>query len=325
MTESPRQDTHGSAAGAGAAPEARPAGAWLVDLLFFLFGRLSFRQASRLGAGLGWLLLHVFRFRLKVVDAQLRLAFPDQDAAARARLVGDVYRHLGRTVIEILRQPSLTGDDVRRLSVFHGREHLDAALAKGRGVLVLALHSGNWEFGLAMAAAFGYDMEVVVKEVKGALGRHAVHRIHDTHRVRTIPRENSIFRILRQLRRRGVIGFVIDQNMTADEGVFVDFFGKPACTMPGLAVLARRHGTPVVPIQFFRDADGIRQHAECFPEIPWEEVAGGDGDAAVLHNTARYTKFTEEMIRRHPDQWLWIHKRWKTQPPAATPPVSGKE
>lgn len=317
-TRQERQDSAGSAA-----PVVRPAGAWLVDLLFFLFGRLSFRQASRLGSGLGWLLHRAFRFRLNVVDAQIRLSLPDLTDAARAELLRGVYRHLGRTLIEILRQPSLREDDIRNLSVFHGRDYLETAKAKGRGVLILAVHSGNWEFGLAMSAAFGYDLEVVVKEVKGGLGRYAVHRIHDVHHVRTIPRENSIFRILRQLRRGGLVGFVLDQNMTLEEGVFVDFFGRPACTMPGLAVLARRHGTPVVPIQFYRDADGIRQHAEFFPEIPWEEP-GGDNEDAIRHNTARYTKTIEAMVRRHPDQWLWLHKRWKTQPPPATPPVSGK-
>jgi KDO2-lipid IV(A) lauroyltransferase len=221
-------------------------------------------------------------------------------------------------LIETVRLPQAQEKEVLDRCEFHGVEHLQAAAAKGKGVLVLAGHIGSWELALAAAALRGYPVHIIFKEIKGAVGQYAVDRIRGTHGVCGIPRRNSIFPILRLLRQNAFVGFVLDQNVTADEGVFVEFFGRPACTLPGLAILAQRHGTPVVPVHFYRDPDLRRHHVVFLPEIPWEE-AGPDLAANIRHNTQRYTRLLEGVIRARPDQWLWLHRRWKTRPvsPAA--------
>ncbi len=298
-------------------PPARPRGAPLVDLLFWIFGLLSDRNAVRLGTLAGRIMHTVLRFRRTVVETQMRMALPELDAAALGRLSRAFYRHLGLLLVEILRQPTRTPEQILRQTVVHGTKNLEAALARGKGVLLLGAHYGNWEAALTAAVARDIDLKIITKEVKGPLGQYVVDRIRGTHGVKTIPRRNSIFEILRQLRRNGLVGFVLDQNVTVDEGVFVDFFGRSACTLPSLAVLAARHRTPVSPARFWRDADGITHHFKVFPEIPWEEIPG-DADATIRHNTARYTKTLEDLIRLQPDQWLWLHKRWKTRPPGET-------
>lgn len=292
----------------------------LVKLLFFVFGCLPHTLAILLGRTLGWLLCHVIRLRRPAVEAHLAIAFPDMPWRERRAILRRFYRHFALTVIESLRLAHLSAEHLRNLCAVDGQEHLNAALAKGKGVLVLTGHFGCWEIGLAAATEKGYALHTVTKQSRSATGQFALDTMRDAHRVQQIPRRKSIFQILRVLRANEIVGFVLDQNMTASEGIFVDFFGRPACTMPGLAVLAERHGTPVVPAYFYRDPDLRHHHAVILPEVPWETVSQ-DAQENIRHNTQRYTQVLEGIIRQHPDQWLWLHKRWRTRPPTTDNPV----
>jgi len=298
------------------APSGRPRGAWVVDVGFVVAGCLPLAVAVLLGRAIGWFLAHVVRFRRRLVAAQIAAAFPEWTPERRRETELAFYRHFGLLCVEMARQSRTSRRFLRENVVLHGTEHMDAALAKGKGVLALSGHFGSWELALAAGAAHSYSLGIVFKEVKSELGQYAIDRIRGSHGVLGIPRRNSIFQILRQLRKNGVIGFVLDQNVTTEEGVFVEFLGRPACTMPGLAVLAQRTGAPVVPVFFHRDADLRRHHIEFFPEVPWQAIPGNPSEELRV-NTARYTAVIEEFVRHHPDQWLWLHKRWKTQPSKA--------
>ena len=292
---------------------ARPRGAWLVDAVFAVIGALPLGTAIILGRSIGWFLACIVRFRRTLITAQMAAAFPEWTPAHRAKIVRAFYRHFGLLCVEIARQSRTPRQFLLDNVIFHGQEYVDAALAKGKGALMLAGHLGSWELSLAAGGPHRYNLGIVFKEIKSPLGQYAIDRIRNAHGVLGIPRRNSIFQILRQLRKNGMIGFVLDQNVTHEEGVFVDFFGRPASTMPGLAVLAQRTGAPVVPVIFYRDPDLRRHHVEFFPEVPWEEIPDRP-DETLRVNTARYTKIIEDTIRQRPDQWLWLHKRWKTQP-----------
>jgi KDO2-lipid IV(A) lauroyltransferase len=289
---------------------------------FFL--KLFFRVASwlpdwlaiGLGCALGWFFDRVLRWRRRRITAHLALAFPELDAAALARRRTAVYRHFGLLALELVRLPGMTAAQLLARTEIRGGEHLEAAQARGKGVLILGAHEGCWELGLAGASRRGYPVHVILKEVRGRVGQQAIDFIRGAHGVCGVSRRGSVFQLLRLLKRKALIGFVLDQNMTADEGIFVDFFGRAACTMPGLAVLAQRTGTPVVPISFHRDATLRRQVLTLFPEVPWEAPPGLDQDALLRHNTQRYTRILEDQIRAHPEQWIWMHNRWKTRPPA---------
>lgn len=294
----------------------------LVDLVFWLSACLPAGLAVALGRTLGWCICHVIRFRRRVVETHLALAFPELTPAARRTLMCKFYRHLGLLVVELLRLPSMRPEDLLATCDLRSMEQLHAVLARGKGVLLLGGHFGNWEMGLAAAARHGYKVQAVVKEIKGALGQHAVSTMRGAHGIQLIPRRKSIHQILKGLKQNAAIVFVLDQNMTADEGVFVDFFGRPACTMSGLATLAVRNGTPVVPAFFYRDDDLRHHHALILPEIVWESVSDKP-EENIRHNTQRYTAALEQFIREHPEQWIWMHKRWRTQPPAAPGPATG--
>ena len=304
---------NGSGQDGAPAPAGRPAGAWAIDAAFAALGRLPLSAAVTLGCFIGWFLAHVVRFRRQLITAQMAAAFPKWTPEQREKNVLAFYRHFGLLCIEIARQSRTSQQFLRDNVSFHGREHADAALAKGKGALMLAGHFGSWELALAASGALRYNIGIVFKEIKSPLAQYAIDRLRNAHGVLGIPRRNSIFQILRQLRKNGMIGFVLDQNVTDEEGVFVEFFGRPACTMPGLAVIAQRTGAPVVPVLFYRDADLRRHHIEFLAEVPWVDVPGNPEEALRV-NTARYTKILEQAISQRPDQWLWVHKRWKTQP-----------
>jgi Kdo2-lipid IVA lauroyltransferase/acyltransferase len=286
----------------------------IIELVFIFFALLPASVARILGVVLGWFLRVVIGFRQKRINKQLGWAFPELNDYERAKLDKSVYRHFGLLVIEILRLPRWSNQKLKdQICIYHDMGNLENALARGKGALILAAHMGNWEIGLAGAAAAGIKTNAVTKEIKGGLGQYVADRMRFSHGVKTIPRRNSIRDILKTLRKNECLGFVLDQNMTTDEGVFVDFFDRTACTMPGLAVLAQRADAPVVPAQFWRDEDDIHHHIRFLPEMKWESPSD-DRDGNILHNTQRYTKILERLIREHPEQWLWMHRRWRTQP-----------
>ena len=257
------------------------------------------------------------RFRRRDIDRHLGWAFPEMGAAERQRLRRQVYDHFAALVVECLCLPSLSAAELQKRCRIHNLHLVQERLAAREGFFALAAHVGNWELGLAALAEQGYPAHAVVKEIKGQFGQALVERMRGVHGIGMIMRgENAGRQILSVLKQGRVVGFVLDQNMTADEGVFVDFFGRPACTMPGLAVLASRSRVPVFPIRFERDPDGYHHDIWILPPVAWEEQP--TREAAILHNTWRYTQAIEAMIRACPAQWLWMHRRWKTQPEPAT-------
>jgi len=281
--------------------------------MFVLAGLLPAGLAVHLGRLLGWFLCHVVRLRRRDVAEHLRIAFPDRSEGEHKRLLGDVYRHFGLLAVELSRLPRTSDDSLRSMTDVEGLEHVQALLDESKGALVLCGHLGNWELCLASCVARGMHGDAVVKEIKGKAAEYAATRMRSSHNVGMIPRHGSIKQILASLREGRFLVFVLDQNMSRSEGVFVDFFGKPACTMSGLATLAGRSKAPVIPVVTFRYPD-LRRHCVRFlPPVVWEDVSQNRAEN-IHHNTQRYTKVLEDAIREHPDQWIWMHHRWRAQP-----------
>lgn len=289
---------------------------YILLLMTLPFRLLPASLAIRLGCSCGWGLQYIVRFRRAIISSQLEVALGinRRDPRYDSLLTG-IYRHLGLLVIELLRLPRSKSAALADKMTYQGMGHLEAAMAKGKGVIILTGHIGNWELAGAACSDKEFTVSAIGKEMKSDAGNAFIKLIRDDNGVRTIARSNSLMQILKALKRNELIVFMLDQNMTSKEGVFVDFFGQPACTMPALAVIAARSGAAVLPYYSYRDPDLVRHHCVMLPEV---ELDGGDGGSdAVLENTARYTTVLQSIIEEHPDQWLWIHKRWRTRPPSA--------
>lgn len=286
-----------------------------IECVFRIFACVPRRLCIRAGKTLGWMLEHLVRFRREEIDRNLSQAFPALNPREHQALRHRVYRHFGLLFTEFLQLPSLASETLTDESfcTVHGEERLQAALAHGNGIMILTAHVGSWETALAAMSARQYDIRAVVKEQKGELGQYVASRMRESHGVRTIPRRNAMRKIRYALKENAAVSFVLDQNMTSDEGVFVTFFGRPACTMSSLAALSSRYACPVVPLYCYRDADLRRHHVVVGEPLEWESTGQGR-KADLTHNTQRYTDVLEDIIRRHPDQWIWMHRRWRTKP-----------
>lgn len=262
----------------------------------------------RLGNSLGWL-LHLFGFRKKVVADNLALAFPEKNGSELEALRRSTYRELGNLFLEIFRSFFKFDELLKRHADFEGEEHLQKALAEGKGVFVMSAHLGNWEL-LTCSGPWRFltSVTMVTKQLKP----HWLHRIIEVTRhllgVRMAYEPKTMHDIIRALKRKEIVGFVMDQFAGAPVGARVPFFGKAVGSHTALAVLAVRYGAPVVPAIAVRKPDG-RYLLRFDPALP--TLTHADPDEAVLLNTAAYVRHTEGWIREFPSQWLWIHRRWK--------------
>ncbi len=280
------------------------------DILTALASAFPPRAALAAGRGLGIIIGTVLRYRRRDADRALQCAFSQMSADERRRILRAMYRHLGCNVIEMLRLEKAGRAYLMSHIEWRGREHLDAALAEGRGVLMLSAHTGNWELGITALPALGYPASVVVKRIRSSAVNAGIERVRRQFGLQLLPSQGAYRDCLRALRRNEVLGFVLDQNRTIYDGIFVEFFGLPACTSPGLAHMAATSGAPVVPVFMERIADD----RHCFNVSPSLEPPADRTAAALAEATQRYCRVIEDFVRRHPEQWIWIHRRWKTQP-----------
>lgn len=261
-----------------------------------------------LGGGwiLGVLWYDVLRIRREVVDGNLQRAFPRRPAAERRSLARASVVSLGRTLLEFAFFPRLTTERALAISEVHGEDHLRGALAAGKGAFLLTLHLGNGDLAVSCLSRRGWRMNLVSKSFKSQRLNRFWFELRESHGTRLISHEKSSFEILRALRRNEFVAFVLDQFMGPPVGVRTRFFGSETGTAVGLALMASRSGAPVLPAYTVRTGDGRHQ---IYIEAPLDN--GPEGET-LEELTQRYTDKIEEIVARYPDQWMWIHRRWKT-------------
>lgn len=270
---------------------------WLVQAFAAVFGRA---------------LWHLVRYRRGVVLDNLATAFPERSPAERRRLGRDAFVHILTTLVEVFRIPAYVRRGIEGVVTVEGLEHLEAAKARGKGVLCLSGHIGSWELGVAGVTSVAHPISLVVKRLGPAVDAF-VTEARTGAGLGVIRADGALRPILGALKRNETVVFVLDQNATRKIGVFVDFFGKKACTMSTMAVLAQRTGAAVLPAIPRRVGPG-RHVITVLPIVEWEEQQ--TREASIQHMTQRYTRVIEDAIRREPTQWLWTHKRWRTRPRA---------
>jgi KDO2-lipid IV(A) lauroyltransferase len=272
--------------------------------------------ALELGAVVGTAFSFVLLDRRRTATKNLELAFPERSGAERARILGHSFANIGRMFVEFVRFPALTPRQLSALVTIEGKEHFDRfrAADADMGVLALSAHLGNFEMISAVFNAI--DMipsSLIGRKIKPAAVDEIICGLRASQGVGTIANKDSVRDVVARVGRGEGIGVVLDQNMRRGKGVHVPFFGKPASTTLGLAVLARRTGAPVFPV--FMERVGVlgRHRLTISPPLTWDE-ADGDKKAALVANTAHYTKVIEDAVRRRPEEWFWFHRRWRTQP-----------
>jgi len=245
----------------------------------------------------------------RVARINLAFAFPQLGPAERERLIDEVFQNIARMLVAIARFPDLNASNIGDWISYEGLEYYREAKRAGRGVLIATAHLGNWELSAFAHALLTEPMNVMVRPLDNTLIDKLVENRRTLSGNRLIYKRDGARAVLRALRNNEAVGILIDQNTAAAEGVFVDFFNAPACANLGFVKLAHHSGAPVIPGFAVWDSAQARYVLHFYPPVP---MTGNEAaDTQHLHSVM------EDIIRRYPGQWMWIHRRWKTRPPGS--------
>lgn len=274
------------------------------------------RAALAIGRSLGRLLGELDRRHLAIAAGNLRRAFPEWDEGRVLRTARAVYTHFGSVLLDLLWTEGRAPDRLRSLLEVRGREHVERGMAAGRGALLVTAHIGNWELhGVAHGLLFG-PIHVVARPLDNPRLDRRLCALRTMAGNTVLYKQRALARILRALREGGAVAILIDQNVQAGDGIFVDFFGRPAATTTVAAALAVKTGCALVPCRTELRPDG-RYRIAYEPAVEWSPSGDRQADIACL--TQRLTRTIEDWVRETPAQWLWMHRRWKTRPPGERP------
>lgn len=289
-----------------------------VRLLIFAFAVLPRRMSRVAGAATGALAFAALPRLRSAGQTNLGLAFPDWPQEQRDRTLRRAFRNLGWQLAEFCRMARYTRYSIGKITRCEGEEHFLAAQARGKGVLVVTGHLGAWELSSFYHSLLGHPMGIVIRRLDNTKVDGLVNRIRCLHGNTVLHKDDFARGLLSAMRNNQTVGILMDTNMTPPQGVFVPFFGVEACTASGLARVALKTGAAVLP-GFMLWEEAEQKYVLRFG-APLELVRSGDVEADIVANTALFTQAIEETIRRYPDQWLWVHRRWKTRP-AGEPPI----
>ncbi len=281
----------------------------LAELFILL---MPYKAAQAIGAALGGF-SHCFlkKYRDIALD-NLRQAFGSEKTEAELRVIcKEVFVNFGMSAVEILSMRKMNKRSMHKFAKFVNRQALDEALAAGKGVIVLGSHFCNWELGPLFTSLNGYSLTVIGRRVYYRRYNDFIVSIRASKGVETLYRDDKqvLKKSLQALKRGRILGIVPDQDVKSVDGVFVDFFGRPAYTPTGPAKIGLFTGAPVLMYHSIRE-NGIMKIV--FGE-PFYMRRTGDNERDVLENTQKWSRDLEDIIRRYPSYWAWIHKRWKTQ------------
>jgi Kdo2-lipid IVA lauroyltransferase/acyltransferase len=292
----------------------------LIRQLYFYAGLLfskivllmPYRAAVKAGGVLGSIAYHLVSEGRRDVEQHLAAAFPDWTASKVKETAKQVFVNMGKNLFELFSFPKLSGEKLFKVARIENVEALRKGLEKGKGVLIASAHCGNWEFIGATVARSGIPINAIARKIYIEGLNNLLVRMRNAVGEKVILRSGTSAAkdILRSLRSNETIGILIDQD-TVVPSVFVDFFGRQAWTPTGLTTLALKTGAPVVLVLDLRMPDDTHK---TICEGPLEIRKTDNHEADLVYNTQYITSLIEKHIRKYPDQWVWMHRRWKTKP-----------
>ena len=272
--------------------------------------------SRKIGIGVGHAFYRLHRRLRRVGARNLQMAFPTVDAREHERILRGVFTTLGRQLADFAHLPGVGKQNVEQWVTYCGLENYLAARARGKGVLFVTAHLGGWEIGSYAHSVNGYPIRILVRGLDNLVLDRWVRRVR-TRAGNTVLDKDFVRGLLQSMKAGETVGILMDTNVTPPQGVFVDFFGIPACTGSLLAKVALRTDAAVVPGFTIWHEDQQRYIIHFDPALPLER--SGDEERDVAANTARFTQAIEKYVREYPEQWLWVHRRWKARPPGEKP------
>jgi KDO2-lipid IV(A) lauroyltransferase len=284
---------------------------WMVRALIGVSAVIPRKLWLRITGALGSLAYYVANATRRLTLQHLRLAFPTKSSSDIESLAKNTFKMLGKNAGDILRSTNVQNlGELEEFLKTEGLENYKAAHGKGKGVIFLTCHLGAFDLQITNMAMRGLDPNIIGTPLKDRRLNDLLWNYRNLHGAIPIARGKETFRMIKVLKSGGSVALLIDQD-TKVKSVFVDFFGMEAATPAGATILALKTGAAVVPTYVYLGTDWF-QHMHILPEIPM--TRSGDEENDILFNTQVLTNFIEEKIREHPDQWVWMHERWKTKP-----------
>ena len=283
----------------------------LAWALIKFVGILPRPLARAVGISIAWLVYLLHRKLRRVGMRNLELAFPEKTPSERKKILHGVFTSLGRQAAEVCLFPRYTRENVSQTVVYEGFENFERALARGKGVMFLTAHLGAWELSAFSHSLYGHPLNVVMRPLDNPYLDRLTRRYRTMHGNKAVDKDFARG-LIAALRKGETVGVLMDTNMIASQGVFVDFFVHQACTATGVARVALKTDAAVVPGFTIWDPVLKKYRLRFDPAV--KLVQTKDREADVVANTALFTKIIEDYVRRYPDQWLWVHRRWKTRP-----------
>jgi Kdo2-lipid IVA lauroyltransferase/acyltransferase len=248
----------------------------------------------------------------RTAEFNLRLAFPDWDAERRNAVIRGMVRNLGWMAAEFARFSKYTRENIEKVIILEGHDNFLNGQRRGKGVLYLTGHIGAWELSSFAHALYGFPLHYMARPLDNTRVDALVNRYRCLSGNQPIFKNESARTLLKILHDAGTVGILADQNTMPAEGAFVDFFGKSACTTTGIARVALHTDAAVVPGYAYWDGSIGKYKLRFEPAV--ELIRTGDTERDVLVNTQKFAKVLEDIIRKYPEQWVWVHARWKTRP-----------
>ncbi len=288
-----------------------------VWLLVKLLGALPRPLARAIAISIAQLVYWLHPRLRRVGMRNLEIAFPEKGLGERRRILRSTFTTLGRQLAEFCLFPRYTRQNASRVILYEGFENFEAAQRRGKGVIFLTAHFGGWELSSFYHSLCGHLIHIVVRPLDNPYLNQLVDRYRTLHGAKTFGKQDFARGLIAAMHAGEAVGILMDQNVMPSAGVFVDFFGRAACTAAGPARVALRTDAATLPAFTIWDAEIGRYRLHFDP--PLTLVRSGDDEADVVSNTALFTKVIEQYARKYPEQWLWVHRRWKTRPQGESP------
>jgi KDO2-lipid IV(A) lauroyltransferase len=263
-------------------------------------------------------LVYLLHFRLRQVGMRnLAMVFPEKSVQERKMILRREFTSLGRQLAELCQFPRYTRGNIDEVVVYDGLENYESAYARGKGVLFLTAHFGGWELSAFAHSLHGHPVNIVMRPMDNPYLDRMLQKHRTMHGNKVVPKDDFVRGLLAAMKAGETVGILMDTNMTPPQGVFVDFFGIAACTASGLARIALRTDAAVVPGFTIWDEKLKKYRLRFDPALELSRT--GDLESDIIANTQKFTKVIEDYVRTYPDQWLWVHRRWKTRPSGERP------